>query len=185
MAIITLARIESGAVEMEIMDVSVTDLVHQAVADIRSLAEANGNRLTLHADEMGVVALDADKLSQCIAELCANAAKFTKNGTIDVIAKRTDARSMEMLQIDVADTGIGIDEQLIAQIFQPFVQGEGRADRRFEGAGAGLAIVRALARLMGGDVSCRNRDGGGAIFTLRVPITAPAPHLRGDLGQAA
>jgi len=90
-----------------------------------------------------------------------------------------------MLQVDVVDTGIGVDEALAEKIFLPFVQGDSRADRRFEGAGTGLAVVRALARLMGGEVSFSNRDGGGTIFTLRVPIEGVASNETDELTRVA
>lgn len=168
--IITLARLESGSIPIEPIPVKLTDMVRSAAEETRQLAEANGNSLTVYADPMGVGALDPDMLGQCVTELCANAAKFTRNGEIKVVAKRVKHRGAEVLQVDVIDTGIGIDEALAARIFKPFVQGDSKSDRRFEGAGAGLAIVHALARLMNGDVNFRNRDGGGTVFTLRVPI---------------
>jgi signal transduction histidine kinase len=170
--IIMLARLESGGIEVETVDARLSDLVNDAAASARVRAELNGNRLIVHTDRMGIGALDADKARQCIGELCANAAKFTKGGQIDVIARRTKVHGQETLHVDVADTGIGVEEALMGRIFQPFVQGEGRADRRFEGAGAGLAVVRGLARLMGGDVTCKNRRGGGALFTLQIPLAS-------------
>lgn len=183
--IIMLSKLESGSVPVEVIDVNVTEVVRSSVEATRALAEANGNRLMLHVDKMGVTTLDAEKLCHCIAELCTNAAKFTKNGEITVIAKHANIRGVEMLQVDVADTGVGIGEGLAERIFQPFVQGYSGADRRFEGAGAGLAVVRALARLMGGEVSCRNRVGAGATFTLRVPLTTKKSIHGADLNHAA
>lgn len=168
--IITLARLESCSVPIEPIPVKLTDMVRSAAEGTRQLAEANGNSLTVYADPMVGGALNPDMLGQCVTELCANAAKFTRNGEIKVVAKRVKHRGAEVLQVDVIDTGIGIDEALAARIFKPFVQGDSKSDRRFEGAGAGLAVVHALARLMNGEVNFRNRDGGGTVFTLRVPI---------------
>jgi signal transduction histidine kinase len=183
--IITLARLESGDALVEPITVSLADVVRGAAEAARELAEANGNRLIVHADPMGVAALDPEMFAQCVTELCNNAAKFTRNGEIKIIAERVRVRAVEMLQVDVVDTGIGVDEALAEKIFLPFVQGDSRADRRFEGAGTGLAVVRALARLMGGEVSFSNRDGGGTIFTLRVPIAGVASNETDELTRVA
>jgi signal transduction histidine kinase len=183
--IITLARLESGAAVVEPITVRLTDVVRGAAEDARELAEANGNSFTVYADSMGVAALDPEMFSQCVTELCSNAAKFTRNGEIKIIAKRVRVRGVETLQVDVVDTGVGIDEAMAEKIFLPFVQGDSRADRCFEGAGTGLAVVRGLARLMGGEVSFLNREGGGTVFTLRVPIAGVASDETDELTRVA
>lgn len=164
---------------------NLTSVVREAAEAVQEIAEANGNRFSVSAAPMGVAAIDPEMFGQCVTELCANAAKFTRNGEIQVIAKRVNDLGAEAIQVDVVDTGIGVDEALAEKIFLPFVQGDGRADRRFEGAGTGLAVVRSVARLMGGEVSFSNRIGGGAIFSLRVPIVVSASHPTDGRTRAA
>jgi signal transduction histidine kinase len=100
--------------------------------------------------------------------LVSNAAKFTKNGAIHISGTRSSADGRVRLAFTVADTGIGIGPAQQARIFDPFEQADGDADRRFEGTGLGLTLVRRLAQLMGGGVSVESTPGKGSVFTLWV-----------------
>lgn len=168
--IILLARLESGSVVSEPLPTDLRSVLGHAVEAARPIAEANGNRISMEAGDLGIGAVDPEKLVQCIAELCANAAKFTRRGEVIVRAERVGLADGDTLQVDVIDNGVGIDKAVAEKIFQPFVQGQSRADRQFEGAGAGLAIVQALVRVMGGSVRFSHRTGGGAVFTLSIPF---------------
>ncbi|HRO02819.1 MAG TPA: ATP-binding protein, partial [Terricaulis sp.] len=105
---------------------------------------------------------------QCLMQLVANAAKFTREGEISLSAARRVMHGRDCLVFTVADTGIGVPQEDLERIFEPFAQVEGDEARRYEGAGLGLALVRRLARLMGGDVRCESTLGQGATFTLWV-----------------
>ena len=83
--------------------------------------------------------------------------------------ERADGR--EWLVLSVCDTGIGMTDAQLADLFQPFVQGDADVARTFGGTGLGLAITRQLARLLGGDVEVASTLGEGSVFTLRVPAT--------------
>jgi CheY-like chemotaxis protein/anti-sigma regulatory factor (Ser/Thr protein kinase) len=117
---------------------------------------------------MEPVLTDAGKLGQCLLNLLSNAAKFTKDGRIELRVTRED----EMLCFAVADTGIGIADADQARLFQPFTQVDDSNTRMEDGTGLGLVITRRLAELMGGDVAFTSAPGEGSVFTLRV--TAPS-----------
>ncbi len=164
-AILDVSKLEAGALALERERIGLGAVMAQIEQAAQPLAAQNNNRLTVDAAE-GDAELDHVRVHQCLMHLVGNAAKFTKNGEIRVTARRTAAG---MVEFAVADTGIGIAPEHQARIFEPFAQVEGDHDRRFEGAGLGLALVRRLARLMGGDVTCHSTLGEGATFTLSVP----------------
>ena len=95
-----------------------------------------------------------------------NAAKFTKDGQIKLVAQR----DQDWVTFQVIDTGIGISPDAQARLFQPFVQADATTTRAYGGTGLGLAITRRLARLLGGDVTLKSAVGQGSVFTLRVPV---------------
>ena len=130
-----------------------------------AFAAANGNTLTVaEANTLGEAELDHVRLHQCLMQLVSNAAKFTRNGAIRVTATRTP----DDLVFEVRDNGIGIPAEKQARIFDPFMQVEADAARRYEGSGLGLTLVQRLAKLMGGDIACESAVGAGSTFTLRV-----------------
>ena len=118
------------------------------------------------SNEELVVSADVDKARQILLNLLANALKFTPaGGTITVRARGAGS----MVDIDVRDTGIGVPEALLEQIFEPFVQARRALHPRDGGVGLGLAISRQLARAMRGDLTVISPAGEGSTFTLTLP----------------
>jgi CheY-like chemotaxis protein/anti-sigma regulatory factor (Ser/Thr protein kinase) len=117
---------------------------------------------------------DADRLQQVIWNLLSNAAKFTPPaGKVEIRVSQNVAH----VQIDVGDTGPGIDPAFLPHVFERFRQADGSTTRTHGGLGLGLAIVRHLVELHGGTITAENRsDGTGAIFTVRLPL--PSGELR-------
>ena len=110
---------------------------------------------------------DPTRVRQILFNLLGNALKFTERGGVAVRAA-TDAarrRRARAVTLAVADTGIGIDEEQRARLFQPFAQADSSTTRRFGGTGLGLSIVRRLAQLMGGDIAAESTPGAGSTFT--------------------
>ena len=123
---------------------------------------------------------DGSRLAQVIDNLLSNAVKFTAVGEVGIRAfVAYGGRPVPMLRVDVSDTGIGIEADRMAQIFQPFELGDASMTRRYGGTGLGLAIGTRLADLMGGWVRGASVPGEGATFTLEVPLrVAPPPEVR-------
>ena len=124
---------------------------------------------------------DGARLAQVIDNLLSNAVKFTAVGEVRLRAfVAYGGRAVPMLRVDVTDTGIGIEADRMAQIFQPFELGDASMTRRYGGTGLGLAISTRLADLMGGWVRGASVPGEGATFSLEVPLrSAPPPEVRG------
>jgi signal transduction histidine kinase len=167
--VLDFSKIEAGRLELDLRCVDVQTLVSDALETVRPLAEANGNILGLRfGANVGEIMTDDFRLGQCLLNLLSNAAKFTKNGAITVDVAREDDR----IRFEVADTGVGISQDQLARLFQPFSQADSSMSRSYGGTGLGLAITRELAQLLGGEVEVTSALGRGSVFSLTVAVDA-------------
>ena len=172
--LLDLSRIEAGRLDIED---GVVDMV--ATAEACRLAFApqaaeKGLRLELQAaaETHGWWAGDPTRIQQVIANLVANAVKFTERGEVTVAL----ACEADGLTVTVSDTGPGIAQERLASLFDRFVQANASTCRQYGGSGLGLAICHQLATLMGGSISVESRLGEGSCFTVRLPMPrAEAP----------
>jgi len=172
--VLDLSKIEAGGVEVAREPVDIAAVVAEAVETVRPAATLNGTAIAVDIDDgIGFAETDGFKLSQCLLNLVANAAKFTKDGHVKVRAHAETDAAGAWVTFEVADTGIGISAEAQARLFQPFVQADATTTRAYGGTGLGLAITRRLARLLGGDVTVKSALGQGSAFTLRIPARAP------------
>ncbi|HEV7839079.1 MAG TPA: CHASE3 domain-containing protein [Gemmatimonadaceae bacterium] len=166
--ILTFSRVEAGKEVMRWDDAELRPLVEEALTMVRPLAEQKG--LTLRADVPdGVIRTDGGKLRQILVNLLSNAVKFTESGEITVGVRRGENR----IEFYVTDTGIGIAEENLQRIFEPFWQVEQSSTRRAGGTGLGLTVSRSLARMLGGDVRVESTPGEGSTFILTLPAQTP------------
>jgi PAS domain S-box-containing protein len=165
--VLSFAKLGAGRIELRMEPISVRNLVGSVVDMIRpQLGEKQLSLICAPvAPDMKVVA-DMDKLQQILVNLLANALKFTPaGGHIAIDTGGEDAR----VSISVADTGIGIPEDQLERIFEPFAQARSALVAADAGVGLGLAISRQLARAMDGDLTVRSTLGSGSTFTLTLP----------------
>ncbi len=118
---------------------------------------------------------DAARLQQILANLVGNAIKFTDKGSITVEAMLlpTSTATLARMLFCVSDTGIGIADSMLEQLFEPFVQGETRYTRQYQGAGLGLSITRQLTKLMGGTLTVSSEVSMGTSVYLSLPFRIP------------
>jgi signal transduction histidine kinase len=166
--ILDVARIESGRFDLASDRISVTRMLRHCVRSADAAAQAA--EITLSAqvpDDMPPLRADERRLQQVIDHLLSNAVKFTKaGGSVSVGASlETDGR----LLLFVRDTGIGIPEEEIERVFEPFTQLDATLARRFQGAGLGLYVSRALVAGHGGELSLRSVPGEGTSAEIRLP----------------
>jgi CheY-like chemotaxis protein/anti-sigma regulatory factor (Ser/Thr protein kinase) len=117
---------------------------------------------------------DPTRLKQILLNLIGNAIKFTETGGVRVVVRLAYHEAGEatqgepVLQFDIVDTGIGMDDEQIARLFQPFNQADGSTTRRFGGTGLGLAISKRLATTLGGDIEVQSKPDTGSTFRLTI-----------------
>lgn len=116
---------------------------------------------------------DSLRLQQILSNLLSNAVKFTATGgqiTLDITQHQADSADQTVLTMVVTDTGCGMSEQMLAQVFQPFEQEDGSTARKYGGSGLGLSIVKYLVELMGGSISVNSAKGKGSTFTVQLTL---------------
>jgi signal transduction histidine kinase len=161
--ILDLSRIEAGRIEMNMAPTDVREVIRSAVEVCRPLAEKNGNTVKVTiAPALAFIEADAFRLRQCVVNLLSNACKFTSNGDIVVSAEGAG----EGVEICVADTGIGITDEQMSKLFQPFVQADASITRAYGGTGLGLSITKRLTELMGGTLTLSSKRGHGVLAVL-------------------
>jgi adenylate cyclase len=122
-------------------------LIDEVIGTTGQLAEKNNNRLIVEAQKnVGALTADSMRLKQILLNLLSNACKFTKQGEV-VVRKVSDGR--DLVELAVADTGIGLTAEQQAKLFQEFTQADSLTARRYGGTGLGLALSRKVARMMG------------------------------------
>ncbi len=140
-------------------------------ARFRAVSKSLNLTLVIEDDCPRRITTDPRRLEQILGKLVDNAVKFTQRGGVVITAGMREGHEPPLLAITVADTGIGIGEELLGAIFDPFAQGEDDLTRSFGGAGLGLTIARDLARALGGDITVRSTPGRGSVFTLTLRTT--------------
>jgi len=173
--ILDLSKIEAGRMDLYFETFDLRQMLDEAVATVTPLITKNGNELVTEFDgNLGTVRMDLTKLRQALFNLLSNAAKFTKNGTITLAARRGQRDGVERIVLSVADTGIGIREDKLEKVFEEFSQADDSTTRDFGGTGLGLAISRRFCRMMGGDITVASELGKGATFTIELPARVDA-----------
>ncbi len=165
------AKLESGRMSLVWSRLDVARLTRAMASHFESLAGERHIAYTLDIPDTLPAAADSEKLQRVLLNLLSNAFKFTPDGgAIDVRLTQQD----EHLLIEVQDNGPGVPAELRVAVFERFRQVEGDTLRRYGGTGLGLAIVKDFVELHGGTVSLRESPGGGALFSVRLPLAAPA-----------
>lgn len=164
--VLDLAKLESGELDLHVEPVDPVQVIAEAMDLVGAQAEAKGLTLALRATEaVPRVAADAPRLRQVMLNLLSNAVKFTEKGGVTVTLSTLEGDGVE---IAVADTGIGIPQDRLSQIFERFVQADSSISRTFGGTGLGLAISQRLARNMGGAITVTSTPGEGSVFRLEL-----------------
>lgn len=169
--LLDVSKLESGRMKPEYADVDLDRLVRFATSHFDSVALERGIRLSVDCAPGLMVQADHEHLMRVLLNLLSNACKFTPAGGAVAVQLRVE---QAVATLTVADTGPGVPPHLRDAVFERFRQVEGGASRRYGGTGLGLAIVRELVELHGGRVDLTDTPGGGATFTVRVPLHAPA-----------
>ena len=190
--ILDLSKVEAGKMVIDLEPVSLSHLLDNSLSIIKEKAAASHVLLELDVDEQpGTVLADVRRIKQIMYNLLSNAVKFTGvGGHVTVRAARVprgevgrlagpweglvfplpDGEAPDFLQISVTDDGIGIAEEDLERLFEPFSQIDSGLARKFQGSGLGLALVKVLAELHGGTVAVESAPGEGSRFVVWLPL---------------
>lgn len=169
--ILDLSKIEAGKVEFRIEAFDVVAMVNDVVKTVRSQVEKNQNHfvVTLCDDAMHMTS-DQMKVRQILLNLLSNAGKFTENGKVEFTIRQVQEDSSSWIEFSVKDSGIGISEKQMENLFAEFSQGDLSTTRKYGGTGLGLTISERFCRLMGGNIVVKSKTGEGSHFIIRLPV---------------
>jgi signal transduction histidine kinase/CheY-like chemotaxis protein/HPt (histidine-containing phosphotransfer) domain-containing protein len=176
--ILDVSKLEAGKVELEAIDFDLVEMVESAVGLLVPKAQERQVEFDLFIDPSLRKCFRGDptRLRQILLNLIGNAIKFTERGSVSVevspVASEAGPSEAPVLRFEVTDSGIGIDAETCAGLFEKFHQGDNSVTRRFGGTGLGLAICRELVGLMGGTIGVTSTPGTGSRFSCEVPLAA-------------
>ncbi len=174
--ILDLSKIEAGRVELELETFELAPMIEEVVSTIQPLVRKNANLLEVqYAPDLGTMRADTTKVRQTLLNLLSNACKFTEKGTIKLLVDRDEQAETERLIFEVADTGIGMSEEQLNHVFQPFIQADASTTRKYGGSGLGLAISQHFCNMMGGYITAESTLGEGSTFCIRLPAHVSEP----------
>jgi PAS domain S-box-containing protein len=167
--VLDIERIEAGRMPLQISQFPVQDVVREVMEELQGVIAQSSATVSvgLPAD-LPRLKSDRQKLKQILVNLLSNALKYTKEGTVEIIAAQDPASGR--LALSVRDSGVGIAPEDHTRIFEPFQQAKRVITRPQGGTGLGLAISRRLAQMLGGDIAVQSALGAGSTFTVSIPV---------------
>jgi len=168
--VLVFTQLEGHSIEIHLEEVRLDEVLRDTETMIRPQISAKGIEYSYNAADPDLtVHADREKTQQILLNLITNGAKYTNaGGRVTVSSQSRNGTAL----ISVTDTGPGIPDKMLSQIFEPFVQLDRRLNQPREGVGLGLTISRDLARAMGGDLTVDSKMGVGSTFTLALPRMA-------------
>lgn len=163
------AKLEKGMLELELLDFSIRELVDGLISSLWLQARKKNLDLRLNLDPKitGYYKGAEHRIRQVLTNLLGNAIKFTETGYVEL---KVHLSPQGEVQFDIIDTGIGIDEDRLDVIFEPFTQADASMSRRFGGTGLGTTISKQLVELMGGRITASSKIGQGSCFSVSLPL---------------
>jgi PAS domain S-box-containing protein len=165
--VLDISKIEAGQLTVDTKPCELPAAIEKVATSVRPLAEKKGLKLeAVVAPEVGIIISDQRRVEQVIYNLLSNAIKFTEQGSVRVQCYRKEGEVV----ISVTDTGIGIKDKDIDQLFKPFHQIDSGMVRQYEGTGLGLSICKRILELLGGRIWVESEWGRGSIFSFALPV---------------
>ncbi len=173
--ILDLSKVEAGRMDLYLENFDLKRMLEESLGSLEPLVAKNANTLvTEFPENLGIVRADMTKVRQALFNLVSNAAKFTNQGAITIAARRERVGDGDTVYIDIRDTGIGIAEDKIDQVFTEFGQADDSTTKEYGGTGLGLPISRKFCQMMGGDITVTSEPGVGSTFTITIPSQVDA-----------
>jgi signal transduction histidine kinase/CheY-like chemotaxis protein/HAMP domain-containing protein len=172
--ILDFSKIEAGRTPINLTTDEVANVISSAMVTVEPMVTGKDVKLVQEVEpDLPLLNTDTLKIKQILLNLLSNAAKFTEQGAITVVAKKQN----DMVSISVKDDGIGIEAKNLDSVFEEFQQIDSSNSRKYKGTGLGLAIAKNYARLLGGNLTVHSEVGKGSTFTLVIPPVIPDEKL--------
>lgn len=171
--ILDFSKIEAGKMDLEMLEFDIKNELQDFVESLEYKAYESGLKLTLDTTEITYpnIITDPGRLRQILTNIVGNSMKFTQQGEVKITVSLTrEDTTHGRLFIDVSDTGIGIQTDKIATLFEPFTQADGSTTRKYGGTGLGLSIVKKLCELLGGSIRAASEPGHGSTFSVNLAV---------------
>lgn len=176
--ILDLSKVEAHKLELYLETFDIAGLTRDIATTVQPLAERNDNTIEVRLDDdLGSMHADVTRVRQVLLNLMSNACKFTEGGAVSLEVSRQRFDSRDWVTFSVIDTGIGMTQEQIEKLFQPFSQADVSTTRKYGGTGLGLAISKRFCEMMGGDISVQSEMGKGSTFTVRLPANVAKPYV--------
>ena len=161
------AGLDGGEMPFESRDIDLGKFMAEVEVETRHLQTRPDVRFAWHQEgPLPTLQSDAAKLRVVLANLLSNAAKFTQRGEINVLTRASE----KAVQFVISDTGVGIEPERLASVFEPFRRGDHGDGPRLPGVGLGLYIVRRVTERLGGEVLVESQPGKGSRFVVQLPL---------------
>ena len=162
-SILNLSQLQFGSLEVHKTNIDLLEIIDQVVIEFKKLAAAKNIDIVAETNltECSIY-IDHYTVTQLIANLVDNAIKYSSAGTITISVSRQD----DKIKLKVSDTGIGMSEEFVQKLFEPFTQEETGYSRRFEGTGLGLALVKKYCEINKASIDVQSKKGVGTTFTI-------------------
>ncbi len=172
--ILDLSKVEAGRLEVECIRCSPHMIIRDVLQTLVVKAREKQIELDFQVDSPipETILSDPSRLRQIVTNLVGNAIKFTESGGVRVMVKVESQAVQPQLAILIQDSGIGMPEEKLGTIFDPFTQADSSVTRQFGGTGLGLTISREFSQALGGDITVQSKVGEGSVFTVRVDTGA-------------
>lgn len=168
--ILDISKIEAGKMELYLEEFKIAKVIEEIIATIKPLIKKNNNVLEINYDEdLGSMIADITKIRQNMFNLLSNASKFTHNGVINLSIHHYHKDYKHWILFQVKDTGIGMNPQQQAKLFDAFSQADVSTTRKYGGTGLGLTITKKFTEMMGGYILVDSEEGQGTTFSLHLP----------------
>ena len=183
--ILDVSKAEAGMLDLSEEELIVADIAGAALRLVRQRAEASGVKIDVSLPEkLPTIWADQLRMKQILLNLLSNAVKFTPSGKR--VSLRAELRTDGDLAIEVADQGIGISEEDLERVLEPFTQADSSLSRRHQGTGLGLPLTRALLEMHGGEMQLESAKGKGTVATITLPASrlTRTPHSPASLAPS-
>ena len=168
--ILEISRLDSGRFDLNISDVDIKEKVISLVDNLKILSDNKHIKLKYDCDGVGVISTDAMRFEEILNNLVGNAIKFTEKGSVTVKTEYGTGKEKGFIVVSVIDTGVGIAEDKMNNLFQKFYQVDATISRKYGGTGLGLSITKKMIELQDGKISVSSSEGKGTTFRFTLPI---------------